>query len=231
MFHEPALDSRCSVLVLATRAQSNVHYRFIMPPKHYDRNVWYMEHAQPDQVLPAYDVVFNTIGDPDLAGPSADKVRRFLEENLRPLINLPERVQQTFRHLIPEILDGIDGVVAPKTARLDAEALGRKSLTQHVEALGFTSPILVRPVASHGGAGLYRADSLADLDDIAARLAGRDLYLTQYVDYAQGDGQYRKGRMILIDRRPLPYHWAISRNWMVHYATSDMADAGWRRTE
>ncbi len=227
LYHEPALEPRARVLVLATRTQGNVPYRAIMPAKLYSRHVWYMEHARDDQILPDYDVVFNTIGDPDLSGASQAAVERFLGRNHRPVINRPKPIQQTYRHLIPSRLGDIDGVLAPKTVRLAAG----ESLAETVRTEGFTFPVLVRPVASHGGVGLYRADAAAELADIATRLQGRDLYVTQYVDYSHADGQYRKGRMIFVDRNPLPYHWAISQRWMVHYVSSDMAEGDWRRAE
>jgi len=236
LFHEPAPEPRARVLVLATRAQGNVPYRFIMPPKLYTRYVWYMEHARDDQILPDYDVVFNAIGDPDLSGPSQAAVARFLARNARPVINDPEPVQQTFRHLIPGRVGDIDGVVAPKTVRVTGGERGGGALAGRIEAEGFAYPVLVRPLASHGGVGLYRADTPAEVAQIETRLEGQDIYITQYVDYALADGQYRKGRMIFIDRRPLPYHWAISERWMVHYVSSDMSEgkgvgADWRRVE
>ncbi len=227
LFHEPAFSPRARVLVLATRTQGNVPYRFLMPPQDYSRHVWYMEHARDDQVLPDVDVVFNTIGDPDLSAPSQAAVARFLARNRRPVINRPEPVAQTYRHLIPGRLGDIAGVVAPRTIRVAADV----PLAQAIEAGGFSFPVLLRPIGSHGGIGLYRADTPAEADAIAARLAGQDLYVTQYVEYAHDDGHYRKGRMIFIDRKPLPYHWAISQRWMVHYVSSDMTEGDWRRAE
>jgi len=235
LFHEPAPEPRARVLVLATRAQGNVPYRFIMPPKLYTRYVWYMEHARGDQVLPDYDLVFNTIGDPDLSGPSQAAVERFLARNQRPVINAPEPVQRTFRHLIPARLGDIDGVAAPKTVRMTGGERGAGALAERIGTEGLAYPVLLRPLASHGGTGLYRADTPAEATEIGTRLGGQDLYITQYVDYALADGQYRKGRMIFIDRRPLPYHWAISERWMVHYDSSDMPKENetddWRRAE
>jgi len=222
LFYEPAAESRAEVLVLATRSQGNIPYRYLMPPSLYSRHVWYMEHARDDAALPPYDVVFNTIGDPDLSGPSSETVARFLKRNARPVINRPEPVQRTFRHLIPDLLGDIDGVLAPKTVRTTADAIA---------ATGLDLPVLVRPLASHGGVGLYRAETSADLADVATKLAGQDVYVTEFVDSRQQDGPFRKGRMIFIDRQPLPYHWAISKHWMVHYVSSDMAEGGWRRAE
>lgn len=227
LFHEPSPDARAEVLVLATRSQGNIPYRFLMPPSLYSRHVWYMEHAREDQDLPPYDLVFNAIGDPDLAGPSAPAVARFLKRNTRPVINRPEPVQRTFRDAIPDLLGAIDGVHAPRAVRLTADDLHPESLARH----GLALPVLVRPLASHGGLGLSLAETAAELAQIAEKLSGQTVYITQFVDYRQADGFYRKGRMIFIDRQPLPYHWAISRHWMVHYVSSDMAEGGWRRDE
>ncbi len=227
LFNEPALAPRARVLVLATRAQGNVPYRFLMPPQLYSRHVWYMEHARDDQVLPDYDVVFNAIGDPDVSGRSQAAVERFLGRNRRPVINRPGPVQQTYRHLIPGRLGDIAGVVAPKTLHLEA---GSTDIAARIKAEGLTYPVLVRPVASHGGVGLDRADTPQQAQALAAPFAG-EVYVTQFIDYAAVDGHYRKGRMIFVDRKPLPYHWAISGRWMVHYVSSDMASGDWRLTE
>lgn len=227
LFHEPAFSPRARVLVLATRTQGNVPYRFLMPPQDYSRHVWYMEHARDDQALPDYDIVFNTIGDPDLSGPSQAAVERFLGRNRRPVINRPEPVAQTYRHLIPARLGDIDGVVTPQTLRVAAGA----PVLDAISAAGLAFPVLLRPVGAHGGIGLHRADSPAEAAGIARDLDGHDLYVTQYVEYARDDGHYRKGRMIFIDRKPLPYHWAISQRWMVHYVSSDMTEGDWRRAE
>jgi tetratricopeptide (TPR) repeat protein len=222
LFHEPATDARADVLVLATRSQGNIPYRYLMPPPLYTRHVWYMEHATVDQDLPPYDVVFNAIGDPDLSAPSQAAVTHFLAHNRRPLINRPEPVQRTFRDAIPDLLGYIDGVVAPQTVRTTADRIGET---------GLDLPVLVRPMGSHGGVGLRRAETAKDVAQIAARLAGQDVYVTKYIAYEHADSYYRKGRMIFIDRQPLPYHWAISQHWMVHYVSSDMAEGGWRRAE
>lgn len=232
LFHEPAFLPRARVLVLATRTQGNVPYRFLMPPQDYSRHVWYMEHARDDQVLPDYDVVFNTIGDPDMSGPSQAAVERFLARNQRPVVNRPEPVARTYRHLIPARLADIDGILVPQTIRVTAG----KSIIEAIAEAGLVFPVLLRPIGSHGGVGLYRADTPAVVGEIAERLEGRDLYVTQYVEYARDDGHYRKGRMIFIDRKPMPYHWAISPRWMVHYVSSDMTEGAdteneWRRAE
>ncbi|MGC1301965.1 MAG: hypothetical protein WA840_06295, partial [Caulobacteraceae bacterium] len=36
---------------------------------------------------------------------------------------------------------------------------------------------------------------------------------------------------LFVDRRPYPYHLAISKHWMVHHASADMAADAWRMEE
>ncbi len=231
LFLEPAQGARMTVLVLATRSSGNIPYRFLMPPRQYSRLVWYMEHARTDQqdALPSHDVVLNAIGDADLAEPSAQAVDRFLAVTNRRVLNAPDRVALTRRDRLPQRLEGLDGVVAPRAvrvAKVSGEALVRAAL-----AAGITPPLLARPAGSHGGVGLVRVDGLDALRSLGDAFAGQDVYLTQFHAYQSDDGRYRKGRVIFVDRRPFPYHWAVAESWLVHYETAGMEGADERQLE
>jgi hypothetical protein len=93
-----------------------------------------------------------------------------------------------------------------------------------VSQRGFDYPILVRPFASHGGAGVRVAASPTELPE-------GDGYLTPIVEYAGPDGWYRKYRVIFVDGVAYPYHLAISPHWMVHYWTAGMDTDAARRAE
>ncbi len=233
LFLEPAPDSRMTVLVLATEAAGNIPYRHILPAQHCTRLIWYMEHAREEQFtsLPPYDVVFNTIGDPDLAGPSAGAVQRFLRHCSRPVLNDPARIPRTSRSLTPVTLGGIGDVVVPAAARVEHAAIVRLGARRAVAETGLRPPLLVRPTGSHGGKGLERALTWDELEAAVAALGEQDLYVTAYHDYRSADGLYRKGRVVFVDRRAFPYHWAGSRHWMVHYDSSGAGEDEGRRTE
>ncbi len=176
--------------------------------------------------------MFNAIGDPDLAAPSAEAVRRFLERCERPVLNPPGKVAHTSRSQAPALLGDIKDVVAPPTARIARLALERRGLRGAVADAGLQPPLLVRPVGSHGGKGLERALTWPELEAAAAALGQHDdLYITAYRDYRSADGLYRKGRVIFIDRRPYPYHWAGAEHWMVHYDASGAGEDPARRAE
>jgi glutathione synthase/RimK-type ligase-like ATP-grasp enzyme len=202
-----------------------------MPPRLYSRLVWYMEHARPDQTatLPPHDVVFNAIGDPDLAEPSAAAVERFIARCARPVLNAPDKVARSRRDRLPALLGGLDGVVAPKAMRLSSAA--GSNLANAAAAAGLAPPLLVRPTGSHGGKGLVRADTVVDIAATSQALAGEDAYLTAFWDYQSVDRRYRKGRVVFVDRRPYPYHWAVADHWLAHYETAGMTGAQDRQDE
>ena len=233
LFVESARESRLTVLVLATQGAGNIPYRHLMPPHLYTRLIWYMEHAREDQfaALPPFDLTFNTIGDPDLAAPTEAAVARFLAQNRQPLLNDPAKVARTHRDRASALFADLEDVVTPVAVRIGAAAIDHLGLDLAVGRAGLSPPVLVRPIGSHGGRGLERAESDEALEAVAARLPGQDAYVTQYVDYRAADGLYRKGRMIFIDRRPYPYHWAVSQHWLVHYETAGMGGDAARQAE
>jgi len=125
------------------------------------------------------------------------------------------------------MLAGVDGLVIPRTVRVSAEALA-DGPAQAAALAAVDAPLLVRPIGSHGGKGLVRIDAGADAADLPAAAA---YYLTAFHDFRSGDGFHRKYRAIFVGREPLPYHLAISRDWMVHYEHAGMEGDARRLTE
>ena len=222
LFVQEVADPILRVLVLATTSAGNVPYRTIMPPTRYSRLVWYMEHARPEDTPDPdrYDLVFNTIGDADLAGPSLAAVERFVAGCAKAVLNRPDRVMRTRRDRAPGLLDGIADVVAPRTVRLSAADIAAKGLSALAEVNGFTGPLLARPAGLHGGQGMAVAPNPAGLAAVSVRPG--DHYLIDFVDYRSADGLFRKYRMLFVDRRPYVYHQAISDHWLVHHDTAGM---------
>ena len=225
LFVEAAPDPHRRVLILSTAESGNIPFKFLLPKERYTRINWIVEYASEDQAasLPSFDLVFNAIGDPDLAGPTQAPVERFLETCGRPLFNDPAKIRRTHRHLVPDLLANIADVATPRTLRLTTEALARTGLAAQIVASGLPWPVLVRPIGSHGGKDLMRIDAADDVARVELP-RGRDAYLTAFHDYRSSDGLWRKYRVIFVDRRPLPYHLAISDDWLVHHGTADMAE-------
>ncbi len=213
VFIEPAPRPERTVLVLAAADPANVPLRHLIPRATTTVIHWYIDYAtaDPDPALARADVVFNAIGDPDLAPVITPPVARFLHARAGDVLNPPERVAMTRRSDLPRLLAGIPGIIVPAVVRLDGP----------VETP--SGPVLIRPIGSHGGEGLRRCDD--------AGAAEAPCYVTQFIDFASADGWYRKYRMIFVDGRAYPYHLAIARDWLVHYWTAGMEQDSARREE
>lgn len=222
-FRQKGASAPFTTLVLVTRTSGNLPFRNLLPPLRSDVVLWYMEHARASQFaeLQAHAVVLNAIGDPDQAIQSEAIVDAFVAQSDRPVLNRPEKVRATFRHRLPQTLAGIENLLVPITVRIVASEIVSIGLAAAAAKAGVAAPLLVRPVASHGGAGLALAPDAAELAAITPPVG--DTYLTGFHDYRSADGFYRKYRMIFVDRQPFAYHLAISRNWMVHHQSSEMA--------
>jgi len=229
LFVEPAPGPAMMVLMPITAEAGNTPVRDLMPRARVGRMRWVIEYATAEQIaqLPPYDVVFNAIGDVDLAGPTRAPMRRFLARCERPVLNPPAAIARTRRDRLPALLAGLPGVVVPRARRLSATVIRRHGLAGAVERSGLAPPLLLRPAGAHGGRGLSRVESV---DELRAPPAG-DLYATAYCDYRSRDGLYRKYRVIYVDRRPYPYHLAISPDWLVHYESAGMDAHAERRAE
>jgi len=232
LFRQRVGDCSFTSLVLVSRRQGNIAYRNLLPPLRSDCLVWYMEHARLEQAaeLPPYAVVLNAIGDPDVAMASDALVEAFTATCGKPVLNPPARIRATFRHGLRETLARLDDVIVPETVRLGAAVIAEHGLAGAVAAVGLSAPVLVRPLASHGGEGLVLA---RDGDELAAVAVpeGADVYVTRFHDYRSADGYFRKYRMIFVDRRPHAYHLGIGPHWMVHHQTSGMEADEARKAE
>ena len=228
---ERAPRALAEVLVLTTADSGNVPHRFLLPPDRYTRIDWFIEYAPPGQAaeLPPYEVVFNIIGDSDYSAPTDAAAAAFVNGCDRPVLNHPARIGPTRRDRLPALLAGIEDVLVPKVARLDEDAGAGCDLAAWIAAAGLTYPLLLRPIGSHGGRGLTLVRAAAELAGIDA---DGGAYATEFLDFSTpADGLFRKYRVIFVDRRPYPYHLAISRDWLVHYETAGMRGDAARQAE
>jgi tetratricopeptide (TPR) repeat protein len=230
LFVEPAPRSRLTVLMPTTAESGNVPLDHLMPRDRFSRLRWVIEYADEDPVsdLPPYDLVFNAIGDPDLADPTTAPMRRFLASCTRPVLNRPEAILRTRRDAMPALLGDIAGVLVPAVTRVSAAEIAERGLAGAIDRAGLSPPVLVRPLGSHGGKGLHLATTTASLE--ALETSG-DHYATAFHDYRSPDGYFRKYRMVFVNRRSFPYHLAISRNWLVHHESAAMGEDPARRAE
>ncbi len=225
---EPARAPELTVLLLLTGGPGSVPHRDLLPRARYSKINWFIEYAEPGDAdrLPPFDVVFNAVGDADMAGRALGPTQAFLAAYPGPILNAPDRVMKTHRSDASILFAGINHLVTPKAVRLTAGAVAKLGVAALAKQFGLAPPLLIRPVGGHGGQGLKLVQTEAELAAFVSQ-PGQDLYLTQFYDFRSADGWCRKYRMIFVDRRPFAYHLAISTSWLIHYETARMqADDG-----
>lgn len=233
VFVEGSGTEQRRVLVLcAAHASGNVPFDALLPSTKSCRIKYAIDYAadEEDQQLPPYDLVFNAIGDEDIAAPLAARLARFVSQCARPVLNPPATVARTQRHRTASLLHGLPDVHVAPCVQSEAASASRTALDAVLAEGGIDFPVLARPAATHGGDGLMLCESLAALEAWRSAQTGI-AYLTAFRDYRSVDGFYRKYRIIFVDRELYPYHQAISPHWLVHYFSAAMEQHPWKLDE
>ena len=180
------------------------------------------EHTVTD-VVPSYDVVWNTIAESPEAVQYLAFANHFMHAQHRPALNSPAHVIGTARPLLERTLANTGARVAPVSI-LERDSLGSA-------ALPFAFPVIARPLGSHAGHGLERLDTAEACTSYIVRHPADRYFVSPFIDYASSDGYFRKYRLVYVDGVPYPVHLAISPNWMIHYYNAPMAEHQWMRDE
>jgi Flp pilus assembly protein TadD len=221
------------ILIVCGSDRGDVSTRYLFDPQRFERIYLVLPppggtplDANRPLALPPFDVIFNSIADPDRGAAYLDAAAALCDGLDRPVLNPPARIRLTQRDDMAASLGSIPGLVVPATRRVTRDAV--------VELAGgppFARPLLIRPTGSHGGEGLARIDRPADLAAYLGVLPNASFFLTQYCDFRSRDGYFRKYRLIFVDRRVYPYHLVIGRDWKLHYWRVDMDEAPWMKRE
>jgi glutathione synthase/RimK-type ligase-like ATP-grasp enzyme len=186
------------------------------------------------ETLPAHDLVFVGVGEPDRNRAVLKKVAAVLELTSRPVLNPPDRALLLGRDSACELLRGSPGISMPVTARATRELLHRiveGSVDASMVIAGVAFPLLVRPIGSHAGRALAKIDAPAGLEAYLADNPDGMFYVSRFVDYRNADGRYRKYRVVLIEGVPYACHMGVSEHWMIHYLNAGMTESAVKRGE
>lgn len=184
--------------------------------------------------VPDHDILMIAVAQCDRNRALLASLADLAQEWPRPVINQPARISQLTRDNVCHLLSGIPGVIMPLSVRversiLEAVTRGETRIQDLLSDGEF--PIIVRPVDSHAGRGLDRADDPAALATYLQQSPADQFYVSRFVDYRQQDGRYRKARVVVIDGQPFVAHMAISDHWMIHYLNAGMAEDAEKRAE
>jgi len=218
-------DPPVRVLQLVAARGGNIPTRPILDDQQFLTHTLVADFADPDQPWPPHDVVFNTIGDADLAAPALQEAERLLARSAAPILNPPSRILPTARAANTARLGALPGVIAPRTVLLPKSSLAAGPPG------GFAFPFLLRSPGFHTGQHFHRVDDRAALAAALAALPGEKVMALDYLDASGPDGYVRKYRVLFIGGVLFPLHLAISTDWKVHYFTAAMTDHAAHRAE
>ena len=219
-----------TLLLLVSSVGGNIPTRNLLDDRVFRTLVVVPEFYDLRVPLPPHQVVFNAIGDADLAAPALAAAQSLVALTRAPVINLPAAVLATGRadHVR---LARLPGVVMPLTVTLPRELLSAPDAAATVARHGFRFPLLVRTPGFHTGRHFVRVESPESLAGAVSGLPGGELTVIEFLDARGADGKVRKYRVMMIGGRLYPLHVAISSHWKIHYFTAEMADRADHRAE
>jgi hypothetical protein len=219
------------VLLLVSAAGGNTPTESFLDDTIFQTTVLVSEYYDAKMALPPHDVMFNSIGDPDICAEGLEAAQNIVARTSRPIINHPVAVRKTGRASNIERLRGVPGVIVPRIARLPRAALIGPDAAVVVADNRFSFPVLARAPGFHTGHHFARAETADELATAVKEFPGDEVWLIEPLDARDGEGFYRKIRVMIVDRKLYPLHLAISRNWKVHYYTADMAQSADNRVK
>ncbi len=158
----------------------------------------------------------NFMADADMYQGALRQASAFVKQLAVPCLNHPDAIAATGRDAVARSLAGIDGVHMPVTVKVRVERLAQ--LQQAMADAGIHYPLLVRMAGDHNGVSTVLVKDASDWEALnPLPWGGRDVYLTQFVDFADADGRYRKMRLVVVGDKVFGRHCFISGQWLVHW--------------
>jgi glutathione synthase/RimK-type ligase-like ATP-grasp enzyme len=158
--------------------------------------------------------LINYIAEPDACRLSLKAALENASRLGRLWFNHPQHIINTTRDQVSKSLQGISGLIVPQTIRLKpARPTDILSALRNQET---NRPTLVRIAGHHAGETLIRIENDRDEGAVSALpWGGQELYVTQFHDFKDADGRYRKWRIAVIGGVPILNHVFIGESWMV----------------
>ncbi|GGZ70801.1 hypothetical protein GCM10008101_26450 [Lysobacter xinjiangensis] len=155
------------------------------------------------------------IGDADRCRQALTMLAALVASTGAACFNPPQAVLSTAREITALRLKGIDKIDMPRTLRLAARS--PEDIADVALAAGLRFPLLVRIAGDHGGVSLVKLDTPCDLSKLhRIPWGGRELYVTEFREFADPDGRYRKIRLAVVGTNYFARHLVIGDNWLLH---------------
>ena len=219
-----------SLLLLVSSVGGNIPTRHLLDDRVFQTHVVMPEFYDASVPLPPHQVVFNAIGDADLAGAALAAAQSVVALTRAPVLNLPSAVMATGRADHARLAH-LPGVVTPRTITLPRDLLVSPDGPPAVARHGFRFPLLVRTPGFHTGRHFLKVENAAALAGAVEALPGQEITVIEFLDARGADGKVRKYRAMMIDGGLYPLHVAISSQWKIHFFTAEMAERADHRAE
>ena len=239
LFRSPCLVEKPRLRVLALAAAtdmgSNTPIEFLLEESGIElMTLFVIPDVELPDPLPDHDVAIVIASDSEECRDALRKIDRAASRWPRPLLNPPHLVCNLDRDKLHRLLDGIEGLDIPTTTSVARDRLlqlSRSSLAPAGLAADLAFPIIARPRGSHAGAGLAKIDSRDALEIYLREHQEQEFFVSRFVDYSDGDGLFRKYRIVFVDGRAYACHMAIADRWDIWYLNAGMSGSASKRLE
>lgn len=226
---------RVLALAAATDMGGNTPVEFLLEDSAIELMTLYViPEAELPVPLPHHDIAIVIASDSEECRDALRKIDRAVSRWPRPLLNRPHFVSNLDRDKLHRRLGGIEGLLIPATTAVSREQLSgmsHSSLAPGDIATDLAFPVIVRPRGSHAGAGLAKVDDPAAMRRYLEKHRQQEFFVSRFVDYAGGDGLFRKYRIVFIDGRAYACHMAIADRWDIWYINAGMSLSASKRRE
>jgi tetratricopeptide (TPR) repeat protein len=164
-----------SVLLLIGATGGNIPMRHFLDDRVFQTTIIVPEFYDPNQPLPPHQLIFNSIGDADLAGEALVAAQSLLALSGAPVLNSPGAVLATGRADNARRLSRIPGVKAPAMITLSRDVLSSPAAAGALARHGLQFPLLVRTPGFHTGRHFVLVDRPDALPQALAGLPGAEL--------------------------------------------------------
>ena len=234
LIRRPAARSPAEFRVLALYAPfgGNTPTEYLLQDAFYDTDTLALLTAREydgELFSETFQLIVNLISDADQTEALLPVAADLADRLGAPIVNHPRQIQRTTRDAVACLLQGIPGCRIPKALRHKAGSESSPAALQ--AAFPFSSPVLARPVGTHGGDDFEKTEDPEALAAFLSQRPDHDHYLIEYIDYRSDDGYFRKYRFIFVDGQILPYHLCIGNDWKLHHISTDMAHQPWMQKE
>jgi hypothetical protein len=186
------------------------------------------------EVPPEHDLLFVAVAESNENRPILEYLHQRLASWPRPYLNAPDDILKLERSRACNLLSSIPGILMPHTDQVNRKTLqliAHGELQIDVVPAAGELPIIIRPIDSHAGRGLIKAESHRDLLSYLDDRSESNFFISSFIDYSSVDGLFRKYRIVMMHGEPFLCHMGISNHWMVHYPYEEMIQSGTRRSE